>query len=102
MVDSGKNGSDATVAAVRLARAATGRDVVLRSSAVAFLGVHDWFIGSPIMNAGVPEVVRDLTDVFGFGSIPELEKVFRRNKGRAAAVAMEPTGSKLPTSEFLQ
>lgn len=102
MVKFGKNGSDATVAAVRLARAATGRDVILRSSADAFLGVHDWFIGSTIMNAGVPEVVRDLTDVFVFGSIPELEKAFRRNKGRVAAVVMEPAGSKLPTSEFLQ
>lgn len=102
MVKFGKNGSDATDAAVRLARAATGRPKVLRSSADAFLGVHDWFIGSTVMNRGVPEAVVDMTESFQFGSIEALETSLLKNRGQVAAVVMEPAGSEIPTKEYLQ
>lgn len=101
MIKFGKNGSDATDAAVRLARAATGRSKVLRSSADAFLGVHDWFIGSTVMNRGVPEAVGSLTEVFQFGSVEALEDSLRANSGQVAAVVMEPAGSEIPTTEYL-
>ncbi|KQU04262.1 glutamate-1-semialdehyde 2,1-aminomutase [Rhodococcus sp. Leaf7] len=54
MVKFAKNGSDATTAAVRLARAATGRtDIAV--CAQPFFSVDDWFIGTTEMNAGIPD-----------------------------------------------
>src|SRR5205085_3944632 len=51
MVRFGKNGSDVTTGAVRLARAATGRDLI---AACGYHGWHDWYIGTTPRNAGVP------------------------------------------------
>ncbi|MQY24830.1 glutamate-1-semialdehyde 2,1-aminomutase [Nocardia aurantia] len=53
MVKFAKNGSDATTAAVRLARAATGRETVAICDQ-PFFSVDDWFIGTTAMNAGIP------------------------------------------------
>src|SRR5262249_6276942 len=58
MVRFGKNGSDATAGAVRLARAYTHRDHVL---VCGYHGWQDWYIGSTTRNLGVPEAVRRLT-----------------------------------------
>ncbi|MCM6772167.1 glutamate-1-semialdehyde 2,1-aminomutase [Nocardia sp. CDC159] len=60
MVKFAKNGSDATTAAVRLARAATGRATVA-VCAQPFFSVDDWFIGTTEMNAGVPESISTVT-----------------------------------------
>ena len=54
MVRFGKNGTDVTSAAIRLARAHTGRDHVL---VCGYHGWHDWYIGSTTRNLGVPDVV---------------------------------------------
>jgi glutamate-1-semialdehyde 2,1-aminomutase len=93
MVKFGKNGSDATAAAIRLARAYTGRDLVIRPREDPFLGVHDWFIGSTIMNRGVPQDVARLTLTFPRGVLEALESLFRQNAGNVAAVILEPTFS---------
>jgi glutamate-1-semialdehyde 2,1-aminomutase len=54
MVKFGLNGSDATTAAVRLARAYTGRDVVAVCRAALVFSTHDWFIVTTPMSAGNP------------------------------------------------
>ena len=59
----GKNGSDATTGAVRLARAYTGNDVVL---CCGYHGWHDWFIGTTTRNIGVPKKVQELTIPFAY------------------------------------
>ena len=91
MVKFGKNGSDATAAAIRLARAYTGRDLVIRPREDPFLGVHDWFIGSTVMNRGVPQDVARLTLTYPRGDLEALESLFRQNGGKVAAVILEPT-----------
>src|ERR671922_1063980 len=48
----GKNGSDATSGAVRLARAYTGRDII---ACAGYHGWQDWFIGTTSRSRGVPE-----------------------------------------------
>lgn len=101
MVKFGKNGSDATAAAIRLARSATGRDLVLRSSQAAFLGVHDWFIGSTVMDAGIPRAVAELTRIFPYGDIGGLEKILNENSGKVAAVILEPLGQEVPPVGYL-
>lgn len=102
MVKFGKNGSDATYGAVRLARAYTGRDVVLRSASDAFLGVHDWFIGSTVMSRGVPLSSRELTDVFSVNDRGSVIAAFDRNQDRVAAVVLEPAGFEPATVDFLR
>lgn len=101
MVKFGKNGSDATAAAIRLSRAATGRDLILRSSQAPFLGVHDWFIGSTPMNAGVPSQIQSLTAHFSYGDLGDLEIKLRQYKGRVAAVILEPLGPFEPEEGYL-
>ena len=69
MVKFAKNGSDVTTAAVKLARAFTGRDRVAVCAEHPFFSVDDWFIGSTPMAAGIPEVVRKLTVKFHYNDL---------------------------------
>lgn len=101
MVKFAKNGSDATTAALKLARAATGRDLV----AVAdqpFFSVDDWFIGTTGMSAGIPAATRDATVRFAFNDLDSLRALFAAHPGRIAAVFMEAaTGLVTPEPGFL-
>ncbi len=84
MVKFAKNGSDATTAAVRLARAATGRETVAICEQ-PFFSVDDWFIGTTAMNAGIPEPVR--TARFPYNDLEALAAVL--NSRQVACVVME-------------
>lgn len=91
-----KNGGDATTAAIRLARAYTGRDMVLMSG---YHGMHDWSIGASENHKGVPEVVRKLTLNFTYNDLDDLEKKLKENS--VAAVILEPVQSNGPKDGFL-
>lgn len=93
MIKFAKNGSDATSAAVRLARAATGRKFVAMCRDNPFYSVDDWFIGTTVMNAGVPEEFSALTLPFGFGDVRSLEALFAEHPGEIACVVIEPAGA---------
>src|SRR5437879_943344 len=67
-----KNGSDVTTAAVKLARAYTGRDLVVRCQEHPFFSVDDWFIGDTPCDAGVPSVIQKLTKRFSFNDLDSL------------------------------
>ncbi|WP_420457125.1 glutamate-1-semialdehyde 2,1-aminomutase [Rubrivirga sp.] len=82
-----KDGSSATTAAVKVARAATGRDTVAVCSDHPFLSQGDWFIGTTPMAAGIPRAVRDLTVGFPYGDVAALEAVL--DEHRPACVVME-------------
>ncbi len=94
----GKNGSDATTAAVRLARAFTGRDKILVSG---YHGWHDWYIGSTTRNLGVPDAVRDLTVKVPFGDLEALDRTMTELRGEVAALIMEPFGGQVPADDYL-
>lgn len=98
MVRFGKNGSDATAGAVRLARAYTGRDHV---AVCGYHGWQDWYIGSTLRNRGVPQAVRDLTHVFAYNKIESLDEIFRQHPGQVAAVILEPMNVAEPEKGFL-
>lgn len=102
MVKFAKNGSDVTSAAVRLARASTGRDLIAICAETPFLSIDDWFIGSTPMNAGVPEAVRALTIRFHFNDPASLEELFAQYPGRIACVILEPATSVEPRDGFLE
>ena len=73
MVRFGKNGSDVTTCAIRLARAVTGRDNI---AVCGYHGWHDWHVGaSPARNLGVPKSTRAMTHVFNYNDIGSLEKI---------------------------
>ena len=87
MVRFGKNGSDVTAGAVRVARAATGREEV---AVCGYHGCHDWYIGSTARKLGVPESTQKLTHKFEYNNLESLAKIFRQRKNKIAAVIMEP------------
>ncbi len=99
MVRFGKNGSDVTAGAVRVARAYTGRDII---ACCGYHGWQDWYIGTTTRNKGVPKAVQELTVAFEYNNIPSLERVFDEHKGQVAAVIMEAVGVVEPRDGFLQ
>jgi len=99
MVRFGKNGSDATSGAVRLARAYTGRDHVI---ACGYHGWQDWFIGTTTRNLGVPQAVRDLTHTFTYNDLESLRALFGKWPGEIACVIMEPMNAMYPEPGFLE
>lgn len=99
MVRFGKNGSDATSGAVRLARAVTGRERVACSG---YHGWQDWYIGTTTRSLGVPEAVKGLTHTFEYNRLETLEALFKAHPGGFAAVMMEPVGVAEPAPGYLQ
>jgi glutamate-1-semialdehyde 2,1-aminomutase len=99
MVRFGKNGSDATAGAIRVARAFTGRD---RVAVCGYHGWQDWYIGSTARNRGVPQIVRDLTHTFPYNDLPALDALLSAHPGEFAAVMMEPMNFVDPAPRYLQ
>lgn len=99
MVRFGKNGSDATAGAIRLARTYTGRDHV---ACCGYHGWQDWYIGSTARNPGVPQAVQNLTHPFSYNDIDSLEIIFSQWPRQVAAVIMEPMNLVEPQNGFLQ
>jgi glutamate-1-semialdehyde 2,1-aminomutase/spore coat polysaccharide biosynthesis protein SpsF len=99
MVRFGKNGSDATSAAVRLARAYTEREKI---AICGYHGWQDWYVASTTRDAGVPECIKQLSLTFEYNDLAELQSLFEEHRGEIAAVIMEPMGSELPEDGFLE
>lgn len=103
MVKFTKNGSDATTAAIKLARAATGRDLVAICGSQPFFSTDDWFIVTTGMSAGIPAPVGPLTVPFTYNDLDSLQALLEANAGRVAAIIMEAaTGSTEPAPGFLE
>ena len=93
----GKNGSDATAAAIRLARAVTGREHV---AVCGYHGWQDWYIGSTTRDLGVPAAVKALTHSFSYNNLASLEALFSQYP--LAAVILEPMNLNWPEPGFLE
>lgn len=94
----GKNGSDATSGAIRLARAYTGRE---RVATCGYHGWQDWYIGSTARHRGVPKAVRDLTHTFAYNDLESLRRLLAQHPGGFAAVILEPMNVTEPAPGFL-
>jgi len=101
MVKFGKNGSDVTTAAVKLARAYTGRDMVAVCGDHPFFSTHDWFIGSTPMDAGIPLSEKNWTVKFRYNDLGSIEKIFAEHSRRVAAIILEPVKNDAPKEDFL-
>jgi glutamate-1-semialdehyde 2,1-aminomutase len=101
MVKFGKNGSDVTTAAIKLARAYTGRDLVAICVDHPFFSVDDWFIGATAMNAGIPEAIQRLTVNFHYNDLDSVKALFAKYPGQIACLIMEPEKNVPPIDNFL-
>jgi glutamate-1-semialdehyde 2,1-aminomutase len=95
MVRFSKTGADVTSAAIRLARAFTGRSRVL---CCGYHGWHDWYIATTDRAAGIPEAVGELTATFQYNSTASLLDVIDED---TAAVILEPVVVEHPSPGFL-
>ncbi len=99
MVKFGLNGSDATTAAIRLARAYTNRDMVAVCRQ-PFFSTDDWFIVTTPMSAGIPKSVEPLTVQFSYNDLADLARVFEEYPGQIAAVVLEAETIEPPAEGF--
>ncbi len=101
MVKFAKNGSDVTSAAVKLARAYTGREMVGVCADQPFFSTDDWYIGSTPMAAGVPQSTRSLTVKFRYNDLDSIRALFSEYPERIACLVMEPVSTVAPAHDFL-
>ncbi|MFE3290945.1 glutamate-1-semialdehyde 2,1-aminomutase [Rhodococcus sp. NPDC059234] len=100
MVKFAKNGSDVTTAAIRLARAATGR-VKIAVCDQPFFSVDDWFIGTTEMDNGIPTETAANTVRFRYNDLESLSAVLAA--GDVACVILEAaTATAEPAAGFLE
>lgn len=102
MIKFAKNGSTITTAAVKLARAYTGRKLVVRAAEHPFFSYDDWFIGSTDVKAGIPDEVSQLTVTFKADDLESLKQVFTQYPNQIACVIAEPEKFNPVTKEYLQ
>lgn len=102
MVKFAKNGSDTTTAAVKLARAWTGRDLVGVCADHSFFSVDDWFIGTTPMRAGIPDAVRELTVRFHYNDLESVRTLLERHPDGIACLILEPATAVEPEPGFLE
>jgi len=101
MVKFGKHGSDVVTAAIKLSRAYTGRKYVARCTADPFNAVHDWFIGSTVMNSGIPDEIKNLTLKFHYNDINSCKALVEQHKHEIACFILEPISFTEPKDDFL-
>lgn len=101
MVKFCKNGSDATTAAIKLARAYTGRELVACCRDQPFFASDDWFMGTTPLDAGIPAGVKPLTLGFSYNDLSDVQRLFDQHPDAIAALIMEPAKYEDPQNDFL-
>ncbi|UAY51523.1 aminotransferase class III-fold pyridoxal phosphate-dependent enzyme [Ferruginibacter albus] len=91
-----KTGADVTSAAIRVARAYTGRKKVL---CCGYHGWHDWYISVTSRNSGIPEEIKELTSTFDYNDIESVKNALDED---TACVILEPFVFEAPKNDFLK
>lgn len=113
MVRFSRAGGEALAIAIRIARAATGRDKI---AFCGYHGWHDWYLSANLADekaldghllaglapAGVPRGLRGTLLPFHFNNIAEFQSIISEHGSDLAAVVMEPARDCLPDPTFLQ
>jgi glutamate-1-semialdehyde 2,1-aminomutase len=102
MVKFTKDGSTATTAALKLARAHTGREVVGLCAEHPFFSYDDWFICTTTSDAGIPASARDQVASFHYNDLESVRELFARHPGEVAALILEPARTEEPAAGFLE
>jgi glutamate-1-semialdehyde 2,1-aminomutase len=101
MVKFAKNGSTVTTAAVKLARAYTGRRKVALCREHNFFSYDDWFIVTTPSDHGIPPETRELTTGFSYNDVASVEALFKNRDHDIACLIMEPVKFDSPKEGFL-
>ncbi len=99
MVRFGKNGSDVTSTAVKLARAYTGKEKMI---ICGYHGWQDWYITSTERNDGIPKCYNDLILSTKYNDFEYLEKLIEEHGDDIAGMIMEPVGAIKPENNYLE
>ncbi|MES2680977.1 MAG: glutamate-1-semialdehyde 2,1-aminomutase [Bacteroidota bacterium] len=102
MIKFAKNGSVVTTAAVKLARAYTGRKLVARPAEHPFYSYDDWFIGSTDVKSGIPNDISNLTVSFKADDLASLKELFEKYPNQIACVISEPEKMNVLADNFLK
>jgi glutamate-1-semialdehyde aminotransferase len=94
-----KNGKDVTTAAVKLARAYTGRDIILKAG---YHGCDCWSIGCEPGCKGIPQAVKDLTIKYKYNDVIDLLKKFAIYPRKIAGIILEPVMENGPYEGYLE
>jgi len=108
-----KGGGEANTVAVRIARAATGRDKVVFCG---YHGWHDWYLAANLASdatlakhllpgispRGVPRELEGSTLPFEFNNLDSLRQVLDAHSGEVACVILEAARNYLPEPGFLE
>jgi glutamate-1-semialdehyde 2,1-aminomutase len=107
------SGTEATMSCIRLARAVTGRDRIIKFDGCYHGHVDGLLVktGSGALthgrpdSAGVPQAFADLTISLPFNNADLVRRAFAENKGKIAGIIVEPVpanaGLYLPSDDFL-
>ena len=101
MVKFAKNGSTVTTAAVKLARAYTGRNRIAIAREHNFFSYDDWFIVTTPCDRGIPAYVREITAAFSYNNYASVEALLADNDHDIACLIMEPVKFDPPRDDFL-
>ncbi|MFQ6618785.1 MAG: aminotransferase class III-fold pyridoxal phosphate-dependent enzyme, partial [Fidelibacterota bacterium] len=113
MVRYARTGGEAMAMAVRIIRAATGRDKILFCG---YHGWHDWYLSANLADstaldgqllpglapAGVPRSLQDTTIPFTYNDLADFKSLFAKYAGYIAGVVMEPVRNFWPKEGFLE
>lgn len=102
MIKFSKNGSTATTAAVKLARAYTGRELVAFPGDHPFYSYDDWFIGRTACDKGVPEQFKNLTVTYNSQDLKSLEELFQKYPNQIACIISEPEKTNPQPENYIQ
>jgi glutamate-1-semialdehyde 2,1-aminomutase len=102
MVKFTKDGSTATSAALKLARRATGRDLVAMCGDHPFFSYDDWFIATTTLDGGIPEIEAKRALSFRYNDLESVKAMFAANPDRIAAVFLEAVRTEAPAPGFLE
>lgn len=101
MVKFTKDGSTANTAAVKLARAFTGRDRVALCADHPFFSYDDWAMVATPLRAGIPNGVEELTLTFGYNDLDSVATLLARYPGEIACFVLEAERTDPPRDGFL-
>jgi len=90
MIKFSKNGSNSTTAAIKLARAFTGKNKIAFPEDHPFFSFDDWFISSKKCNKGIPKVFEHLSVTFKSCEIKSVKNMILKEKDQLACIIMEP------------
>ena len=93
-----KSGSEATEAAIRIARAYTGKNLVVRGH---YHGWHEWCLANTVKNGGIPSAYKDYIIEIKYNDFESVKKIFEKHKNEIACIIIEPFENQLPKDNYL-